>query len=84
MPFDGHNEHSVVVQGNCAIHHVKEIDMTQKSSCSTYIPPYSPDYNLIEEAFSKAESMMKAMEAELELVDTYCSSAFLKKTVWDG
>ena len=24
IPLDGHNEHSVVGQDNCAIHHVKE------------------------------------------------------------
>lgn len=34
-----------------------------------YLPPYSPDYNPIKEAFSKVKIMMTAMKRELQLVD---------------
>ena len=31
-----------------------------------YSPPYSPDYNPIELAFSKVKYLLKAMEAEMQ------------------
>ena len=34
-----------------------------------WLPPYSPDYNPIEELFSKSKAMMKAMETEMETID---------------
>lgn len=71
MPFNGHNEHSVIVQDNCAIHHVREVsDILHDAGVIVhYLPPYSPDYNPIEEAFTKVKLMMKAMEIEMELLD---------------
>ena len=36
-----------------------------------YLPPYSPNYNPIELAFSKVKYLLKAMEAEMQaLQDT--------------
>ena len=55
MPFDGHNPHSVVIMDNCAIHHVSGIrEMIEEvGALLLYLPPYSPDFNPIEEAFPK-------------------------------
>ena len=71
MNFNGHNEHSVIVQDNCAIHHVYEVTTVLQDTGAIvhYLPPYSPDYNPIEEAFSKVKLMMKAMEVEMVLID---------------
>ena len=54
MPFDGHNPHSLVILDNCSIHHMEEtIHMIQEVGAMVhFLPPYSPDLNSIEEAFS--------------------------------
>ena len=41
--------------------------------------PYSPDFNPLEEAFSKVKLIMKAMEVEMQIIediDTVVYSAF--------
>jgi len=57
MPFDGDNEHSVVVLDNCSIHHVRGMDeiLQDVGVIVQYLTPYSPDLNPIEEAFSKVK-----------------------------
>ena len=71
MPYNGTNEHSVLIMDNCSIHHVEEIDeVLQDAQILThYLPPYSPDYNPIELAFSEVKYMIKAMEAEVQAID---------------
>ena len=44
-----------------------------------FLPPYSPDFNPIELAFSKVKYMMKKMEKEMETIndiDTIIMTAF--------
>ena len=55
MPFDGTNPHSVVVLDNCAIHHMAEVKsmLEEIGVLVHFLPPYSPDFNPIEEAFPK-------------------------------
>ena len=36
-------------------------------SLAIFLPPYSPDYNPIEEAFSKVKTLMKSYETLLEM-----------------
>jgi len=51
---------------NCSIHQVEEVDVLKDAQVLTHsLPPYSPDYNPIELAFSKVKYMMKAMETEI-------------------
>ena len=52
MPF---NQHSVVIMDNCAIHHIREVVsmIEDVGALVHFLPPYSPDLNPIEEAFSK-------------------------------
>ena len=54
MTFDGMNPHSVLVMDNYSIHHIGSIaEMVQGVGALVhFLPPYSPDYNPIEEAFS--------------------------------
>ena len=58
--------HSVVIVDNCSIHHNEvAMQMIQEVGINVhFLPPYSPDYNPIEEAFSKVKAEMKAMEKE--------------------
>ena len=69
MPFDGKNHHSVVVMDNASIHHVSGISelVSMAGALLIYLPPYSPDYNPIEEAFSKVKTLIKTYEQELEV-----------------
>ena len=57
MPFNGRNPHSVVVMDNCSIHHVDETVkmIPEVGALILFLPPYSPDHNPIEEAFSKVK-----------------------------
>ena len=73
MPFNGTNPHSVVVMDNCAIHHVHGIvEMIHEVGALVhFLPPYSPDYNPIEEAFSKVKCTLKLLDQEAEAVDNY-------------
>lgn len=50
-----------------------------------FLPPYSPDYNPIEGAFSKVKAVLKAMELEAQVLDveTVVLSAFSSITSED-
>lgn len=58
MPNNGINPHSVVVLDNCAIHHVDAIveSIEDVGALVYFLPPYSPDFNPIEELFLKSEN----------------------------
>ena len=62
MPFDGSNPHSIVILDNCSIHRVpRVVEMIQEVDALVhFLPPYSLDYNPIEEAFSKVTVNLKA------------------------
>ncbi len=53
---------SVIVMDNMAIHKVNSIweMVEQHGSCLVYLPPYSPDLNPIEEAFSSIKAWLCA------------------------
>lgn len=60
-PFDGSSPKSIVILDNCSIHRVPEI-ITLFASVGIvvlFLPPYSPDYNPIEEAFSFVKSFLR-------------------------
>lgn len=64
MPFNGQNSHSVVILDNASIHHVYPVvRMIQEVGALVhFLPPYSPDYNPIEQALSKAKKEMQTLE----------------------
>ena len=66
MPFDEINPHSVVVLDNCAIHHIAEVKSMLEGIgvLVHFLPPYSPDFNPIEEAFSKVKSDLQSQLLE--------------------
>ncbi len=71
MPFNGTNQHSVVILDNATIHHIQGISELIASAgvLHIYLPPYSPDLNPIEELFSSVKSYLKANEVLLQIVD---------------
>ena len=70
MPFDGKNPHSVVVLDNASIHHLDHIvDMIRSVGALVhFLPPYSPDLNPIEEAFSKLKYYLRANDSAIQSV----------------
>lgn len=59
--FDGSSTKSVVIMDNCSIHRVPEVQR-MFSDCGIvvlFLPPYSPDYNPIEETFSYVKYYLK-------------------------
>jgi transposase len=55
----------VVVMDNLSAHKGERIrELIEKRGCELlYLPPYSPDFNPIEEAFSKIKSLLRKVEA---------------------
>ena len=89
MPFNnGMNPNSVVVLDNCSVHHVDEVSQAL-DDCGViihFLPPYSPDYNPIELAFSKAKYLIKSMEREMQVIndlETIVLAAFASITSTD-
>ena len=81
MPFDGTNDNSIVVMDNASIHHVSEVAdlISSVGALLIYLPPYSPDLNPIEEAFSSVKAYLKAHECIIHNsndVETIVQAAF--------
>jgi transposase len=55
----------VVVADNLAAHKGEEVrDLVEARGCEVlFLPPYSPDYNPIEEAFSKIKNLLRKAQA---------------------
>ena len=70
MPFDGKNPHSVVVLDNASIYHLDySVDMIRSVGALVhFLPPYSPDLNPIEEAFSKLKYYLRANDSAVQSV----------------
>lgn len=66
--FDGEAVNSVVIMDNCAVHHCSEITalLHDCGIVTLYLPPFSPDLNPVEEAFSYIKSYLKLHEDVLE------------------
>uniref|UniRef100_A0A1X7UEI5 Tc1-like transposase DDE domain-containing protein n=1 Tax=Amphimedon queenslandica TaxID=400682 RepID=A0A1X7UEI5_AMPQE len=73
QPFDGVKAHSIVIIDNASIHHVDEvIDKIESTGAIVkFLPPYSPDLNPIEEAFSKVKANLKKNKS---LIDNLCAA----------
>ena len=55
----------VVVMDNLAAHKSEEVrELIEARDCEVlFLPPYSPDYNPIEEAFSKIKGLLRKVQA---------------------
>jgi transposase len=71
MPFNGYNPHSIVIMDNCSIHHVSGIKkmIEEVGALLLFLPPYSPDFIPIEEAFSKVKAVLRKMDQEAEMFE---------------
>ena len=78
MPFSGVNPHSVVVLDNCAIHNVAEVKtvLEEVGILVHYFPPYSPDFNPIEETFSKVKYELRVHNEDITDIETLLLNRF--------
>ena len=69
-PFDVSNEKSVVVMDNLSVHHVNFIQslFDDAGILVLFLPPYSPDMNPIEEAFSYVKRYLKKHDDILQTI----------------
>ena len=65
QPFNGTNSHSVVVMDNASVHHYEEVVdiVTGVGAIIRHLPPYSPELNPIENAFSKVKAFLRANDS---------------------
>ncbi len=84
-PFDGVNPQSVIIADNASIHHVDGVaELLESLGVLLYfLPPYSPDFNPIEELFSKVKLSLRANEHLQEDLETLLLMAFLSVTPED-
>ena len=71
QPFDGKSPRSVVVMENASIHHVDQVASLIQSTGAIlrYLPPYSPDYNPLEESFAKVKAFLRENEVAYDTTD---------------
>ena len=86
-PFNGVNNNSILIMDNCSVHHTTEVEeaLNGIGVLTHFLPPYSPDYNPIELAFSKVKYCIKSMESEMFVldIDTIIIAAFASITQSD-
>jgi len=70
LPFDGCNPRSVVIMDNCSIHHVHLIRELFRDAgvLLLHLPPYSPDLNPLEEAFSKVKYYLNEHDTIMQCI----------------
>jgi transposase len=71
QPFDGQNSRSIAILDNCSIHHVLEVRelFSEAGILVFFLPPYSPDYNPIEELFSCVKYYLKDHDEILQAMN---------------
>ena len=71
QPFDGTTPKSIAVLDNCSVHHTHAVaDVFEAAGILVmFLPPYSPDYNPIEEAFSYIKGYLKEHDDILQTLD---------------
>ena len=69
-PFDGNAKKSIVIMDNCSIHHVDKVKklLNDAGILLIFLPPYSPDHNPIEEAFSGVKYYLKDYDELLQSI----------------
>lgn len=72
---------------NCSIHHIPEVTQSINAvgSLFEFLPPYSPDFNPIEESFSKVKTILPTVECHNPqlTIETTLLTAFAQITVQD-
>ena len=90
MPFNSTNPRSIVIMDNATIHHNQRALQLIESvgALVHFLPPYSPDFNPIEELFSKIKYLLKENDAAIQashdnMIEDFVVAAFSLITVDD-
>ena len=69
-PFDGISPHSTLIMDNCSVHHVNKVRevLQQAGILVLFLPPYSPDLNPLEEAFSYIKQYLRQHDELLQAI----------------
>ena len=72
QPFDGRNARSIVVMDNASVHHVSKVAelIHGVGALLRFLPAYSPDFQPLEEAFSKVKYFLKENEVIYDSTST--------------
>ena len=70
QPFDGSSPNSILIMDNCSVHHISAVkDLLQQAGILLlFLPPYSPDLNPIEEAFSYVKNYLRKHDQLLQAI----------------
>ena len=70
QPFDGSSPNSILIMDNCSIHHISKVkERAQQSGIVLlFLPPYSPDLNPVEEAFSYIKNYLRKHDQLLQAI----------------
>ena len=71
LPYDGQSPRSIAVLDNCSVHHIQPVRelFNEAGILVLFLPPYSPDYNPIEETFSCIKYYLKQHDEIMQAVD---------------
>ena len=69
-PFDGVSSYSILIMDNCSVHHENEVRevFQQAGILVLFFPPYSPDLNPLEEAFSYIKQYLRKHDELLQAI----------------
>lgn len=78
-PFNGVNPHSIIIADNASVHHVEGVtELLENLGVQIYfLPPYTPDFNPIEELFPKVKLTLRANEHLQEDLESLLLTSFL-------
>ena len=70
QPFDGSSPNSILIMDNCSIHHISKVKELARQSgiVLLFLPPYSPDLNPVEEAFSYIKNYLRKHDQLLQVI----------------
>jgi len=76
QPFNGSNARSIVVLDNASVHHVSRVAelIHGVGALLRFLPAYNPDFQPLEEAFSKVKYFLKENEV---IYDSTCTPSLL-------
>ena len=68
--FDGSSSHSVL--DNCSVHHIPDVTelLSNAGIVVLFLPPYSPDLNPVEEAFSFVKQYLRQHDELLQSLES--------------
>ena len=78
--FDGSNSNSILIMDNCSIHHIdiaKDL-LLDAGILLIYLPPYSPDFNPVEQVFSCVKYYLKCHDEILQTAPDPCFMSILQ------